>query len=422
MTKRGPKSFKEKSTKQRGAGLVSRRETRKWENASKATHRSVRAGWSLACRHAGSYMRRKNIPMTFRKDNLHGGKLWANRNECQMTNKMAGTILERVYYSRKVTEAQLKQVRHTLSYSYYLMTGKVRENWPEVKAQWDSFNLAELPQSQKPLKAVRIPVPENLKEAWTKPWTPVNPWSLADFVVAGLAAFDYFVYGLRPKVDMAKIKNSSVHVINVNERYGTTAMVGGRSKLQGNQRGTRPWKVYRPCCCRNLEHTPVPDLFPLDKNGNPTIPVAWNTVCPLAQMEFLRNQQGVGWKPYRKWRKSGTFGSQNHGDVSGLANRWLQSQTNQAAFDPNSGRKSLSRWLERLKIPYHLSHQIHGDLQCVWRTSYQNSLPTSLYEIREQSGDSDIACNALRAFASWLYDQQKPSIKEQLKGILASLD
>ena len=115
--------------------------------------------------------------MSFRKDNLHGGRLWANRNECTMTNKMAGQILERVYNSRKVTEAQLKKVRHTLSYSYYLMTGRVRENWPEVKAQWDSFNLAELPQSQKPVKAVRIPVPENLKEAWTKPWTPVNPWS-----------------------------------------------------------------------------------------------------------------------------------------------------------------------------------------------------------------------------------------------------
>ena len=118
MTKRGPKSFKEKSTRQRGAGLVSRRETRKWENASTSTLNSVRAGWNLAVRFAGGYMRRKGIPMTFRKDNLHGGRLWANRNECHMTNKMAGQILERVYNSRTVTEAQLKKVRHTLSYSY----------------------------------------------------------------------------------------------------------------------------------------------------------------------------------------------------------------------------------------------------------------------------------------------------------------
>ena len=268
------------------------------------------------------------------------------------------------------------------------MTGRVRENWPEVKAQWDSFSLAELPQPQKPVKAIRIPVPENLKEAWTKPWTPVNPWSLADFIVAGLAAWDYFVIGLRPNVDMAKVKSSTVHNININERYGTTAMVGGRSKLQGNQRGTRQWKVYRVCCCRNLEHKPVL-YIPLDKTGNPTVPVTWNTVCPLAQMEFLRNQQGAGWKPYRKWKKSGTFGTQNHGDVSGLANRWLQSQTNQDAFDANSGRKSLSRWLERLKIPYHLSHQIHGDLQCVWRTSYQNSLPKSLYCLLYTSDAAD---------------------------------
>ena len=118
MTKRGPKSFKEKSTKIRGAGLVSRRETRKWENASSSTLNSVRAGWNLAVRYAGGYMRRKGVPMSFRKDNLHGGRLWANRNECHMTNKMAGQILERVYNSRTVTEAQLKKVRHTLSYSY----------------------------------------------------------------------------------------------------------------------------------------------------------------------------------------------------------------------------------------------------------------------------------------------------------------
>ena len=63
-------------------------------------------------------MRYKKVPTQFRKGNIHGGKLWANRNECHMTNKMAGTILERVYNSRTVTEAQLKKVRHTLSYSY----------------------------------------------------------------------------------------------------------------------------------------------------------------------------------------------------------------------------------------------------------------------------------------------------------------
>ena len=156
-SKPGPKSYKDQAKKQRGAGLVTRRETRRWSNASVHTLKSVRQGWSLAWKHGGDYLRRKRIPRSFRKNNIHGGKLWANRNECKMTDHIAGEVIDRVYESGKVTVAQLKQVRHTLSYSYYLMTAKVRENWPEVKAQWDSFRLSELPQPQRSLRAVRIP-------------------------------------------------------------------------------------------------------------------------------------------------------------------------------------------------------------------------------------------------------------------------
>ena len=45
--------------------------------------------------------------------------LWATRRECQMTNRSAGEIIERVYLSGLASEQQLKQVRHSLSYSYY---------------------------------------------------------------------------------------------------------------------------------------------------------------------------------------------------------------------------------------------------------------------------------------------------------------
>ena len=98
-SKPGPKGYKDKATRQRGAGLVTRRETRKWENAPAATLRSVRQGWNLAWRHAGRYMKYKRIPRQFREGNIHGGKLWANRNECKMSDKMAGEVLERVYLS-----------------------------------------------------------------------------------------------------------------------------------------------------------------------------------------------------------------------------------------------------------------------------------------------------------------------------------
>ena len=36
-----------------------------------------------------------------------------------MTDRTAGEIIEKVYLSGKATAPQLKQVRHSLSYSYY---------------------------------------------------------------------------------------------------------------------------------------------------------------------------------------------------------------------------------------------------------------------------------------------------------------
>ena len=424
-SKPGPKSYKDKSTKVRGGGLVTRRETRKWENMSAASCRAVRTGWNTAWRYAGPYMRRKRIPTVFRKTNIHGGLLWANRSECKMTDKMAGEIIERVYLSKKVALSQLRQVRHSLSYSYYLKKGISKDNWPEVKAQWDGFALASLPGPKQSLKAVRIPVPENHKEAWTKPWTHAHPMPLALFEVAAIGAHDYFIYGLRPRVDIMKVKTSITHVINTNEKFGATEMVCGRSKLHGNKRGTRPWNVFRVCFCRGGRHTPVPKNIRLDNQGNPTGPVMWNTVCPLAIMEFLRNIQDTStFKLYPKWRqKAKIFGKMNHGDIPELANKWLQSQTQQDPFDPNAGRKSLSRWLNHLNVNYEEGHEIHGDLQCVWRASYQSTLPKSSYEVRDQSKDSDKATKALRKFAKWLYeDEVKTSIKEQLQGILANMD
>ena len=156
---KGPLSFLEKAKKPRGAGLVTRRELRQNENVSKATREAYRAGYNTMWKYAGPYMKRKGFkrPGEFRKNNQHGGNLWATRNECQMTNKTAGEILERVYESGQVSAPQLKQVRHSMSYAYYLKKGKGGDNWPEVKAQWRSYSLAKLPEGKKKLKPTRIP-------------------------------------------------------------------------------------------------------------------------------------------------------------------------------------------------------------------------------------------------------------------------
>ena len=83
--------------------------------------KAYRAGYNKMWDGAGPYMRRKEFkrPGEFRKDNQHGGQLWATRKECQMTDRTAGEIIEKVYLSGKATAPQLKQVRHSLSYSYY---------------------------------------------------------------------------------------------------------------------------------------------------------------------------------------------------------------------------------------------------------------------------------------------------------------
>ena len=390
-----------------------------------ATAKAYRTGFNTCWRYAGPYMARKGIPKPgeFDPTNVHGGKLWGTRKECRLTDKMAGNIFERVYDSGKVGVDQLKQVRHSLSYAYYLTKGIQGENYPEVYAQWKSFDLSKLPGVRRPLKPIRIPTPANLKLVFTTPWSSAHPQNLTTFATGVLCAWDTHIFGLRPNVDVKKVKDSRTHIINANEGYGWTLMEGGRSKLHGPKRGTRPWRVYRVCLCEGT-HVSVPDHFNLDLQGNPVDVPTWNTVCPLAAMELLRYVQGDAFKPYGKWFASSQHYGQNVGDVATYANTWMSSQGVPGPFDRNSGRKSLSRWLEHLHVPYAEHLHIHGDLEEVWRSHYQTRLQKSTYKTREQSLDPDTATAALRRFARWLHQngQPKPSLKEQLTAILKGLD
>ena len=140
-------------------------------------------------------------------------------------------------------------------------------------------------------------------------------------------------------------------------------------------------------------------------------------------MTFIHNhQKAENWRCYPKWTKKGCYGVQNVGDVPGLANKWLNLQgqhadKKQTPFDRNSGRKSLARWLEYLRIPYQESINIHGDLEDVWRHSYQGQLSKSNYRVREQATDPDTATKALRKLVKWFNQDGEPevSVKEQLK-------
>ena len=371
-------------------------------------------------------MKRKGLkrPGEFDPNNIHGGKLWASKRECKLTDNMAGNIIERCYESRKCGEAQLKQVRHSLSYAYYLTSKIQGKNYPEVDAQWKTFDLRSLPGVKRPLKPKRIPTPENLKSALTKPWHRQHRLSFPEFLLGLLACWDSAVFGLRPNVDIDKVKKSEDHDVNPNEGYGWTEMVGGRSKLHKQKRGTRPWKVYRVCTCKG-DHLSPPNPLRVDAEGNPIENPNWNTVCPVAAMEFLAARQGTKFGIYRKWNaKQRGYSKQNRGDIPVCGLEWLYSQGVPGPFDRNSGRKALSRWVEKLNIPYPEQLHIHGDLEVVWRNHYQGQLIKSGNKNRKQSTNADEATRALKRFAGWLHssDEPKPSIRQQLAAILATLD
>ena len=143
-------------------------------NLKRDTALAYRAGFNTMWKHAGAYMARKGIkkPGQYSKNNVHKGRLYGSRKECKITNKIAGNIIERLYESRKVGLSQLKQVRHSLSYAYYLRTGFPQDNFPEVYAQWKTFDLSKLPAVRNPSKPKRIPTPKNLKLAFANLWTP----------------------------------------------------------------------------------------------------------------------------------------------------------------------------------------------------------------------------------------------------------
>ena len=272
-----------------------------------------------------------------------------------MSDKAAGEIIERCFLSRKATLDQLKQVRHSFSYSYYLVTGKGGLNWPEVDSQWRSFLPKDLPKSKRRVLPTKIPTPLNIGDARQRQWTPDCGMTLAEFIPAGLSSWDSHIFGLRPNVDIKKVKDSREHYINASEGYGKTKMIDGRSKLHLQHRGTREWWVYRVCTCKKGKHKgPSERQSRLRKDGNPRSRPTWNTCCPVAAMEFLHHHQGANFRCYPKWNKSGNYGETNHGDVPGLANRWLEIQgqsADGAEFDRNSGRKSLARWLAELGVP-----------------------------------------------------------------------
>ena len=263
-------------------------------------------------------------------------------------------------------------------------------------------------------KATRIPdhIPsaDALKRAWTRDWVAGNGMTLSKWFTAALCAWCWTVCGSRPNVDMMSIKKSTDHTISHDQGWACTEFVGGRNKLHGNKRGTRPWAAYYICLCPGGYHQPLPGnlrdvMLP---NGNPNGPVRWCTICPIniidakRQLSRVANHPSPDLQVFSKWNDGqGCYGQRNVGDVTGLANEWFLAQgalEDNRPYCSNSGRRGLAGWMQATHAPYHEGFEIHGDLYEVW-VEYQPNCQKSNFARRTQSRDPHVATAALRRFA-----------------------
>ena len=339
--------------------------------------------------------------------NIHNGVCWAWPKECSLTNPQAKTIYYGLYKRRTLTMDQLIVIKKAMAHAWELTGGLPGGNYPGVKGVWSIVRSGKTADQKHHVIPQRIPTVEELHRAFNKEWSTSSPMSLVTFCQGLLAAYDLFIFGLRSTEDVKRVKKSVTHHHHWTNGWQATEFKGGRAKLCGTKKGTRPWRIWRTCHCPGKHHVRPPPTFfaEIRKDGNPRCAVKWCTVCPVAAVEFIFSLQADSTKRcYAKWLDSGRMGASNIGDVPAVAINWFVNQgavTDANRYDRNAGRKSLGRWCGSLHVPYPESFQIHGDLPDTW-ASYQDDLPKSSFNHRRQSRDPKIATKGLRRFANYL--------------------
>ena len=361
--------------------------------------------WRLA----GGYLKRVKVkePGSFKKNNGHNGECWGFKKECQLTGKQAATTLEKCFLG-KATLNQLRTVRKSLSYAYFLTSGRSQDNYAEVKDIWKTFDLKKCGKPKKRLLADRVLDIDELEIAFTKPWNKNCGMNLMKWSSGLLATWDLQVLGSRPGVDLnKKLKNSVSHTVEPKKGWCSTSLVAGRAKLHGQKRGTRPWKAYRVCLCKDGKHVSPTDLLEgIGADGNPFVEPKVCTECPVVAAELVLGQQSHLPEAllYRKWStKSGGWTASSRGDLVELSNEFLRAQgvlKEGESLQGNSGRQCLGRWLKFLKVPYPVGFQIHGDLESIWSKHYEREARSGFRKAeRTQSLEPKKCCEALRLLA-----------------------
>ena len=377
--------------------------------------RVIRWGFKLAWKGAPREMRRYRVGEvgSFDPRNAHAGVCWGWPKECSLTDTQAKTVMLKCYRSRNFTYPMLCAIRKSMSYAWELRGGvksKFQKNFEGVNSVWNAVKESECPGVTMSQKPDLIPTPEELKKYFGKPWTSDHPWPLMKFLGGQVAAGDLFLFGLRSREDIDRVKKSTTHEFNWKRGWQCTSFVGGRAKLCGTKKGTRPWWVWRVCRCETKKHIRPPANFceKIDIEGNPTTTgVPFDTRCPLAALELMwqlqPHQLGIKKRCYGKWLDSGRYNKHNVDDVAAFANDWLVSQgAPQPGFDSNAGRKSLARLTEHLNIAYAHSFHNHGDLWDVFQKHYSQGLGRSDYAFRAQSRDPKVASLCMRLIAQFL--------------------
>ena len=366
----------------------------------------------MCWKHARAEMKRFGVGKvgSFDKRNHHAGVCWGWPHECRLTDRQAKTIYHTIWKTRALTIDQMIVIRKSFAYAFELKNNQTG-NYPGVKEVWKFIRESQLAPAIRRVIPTKIPTVAQLK-VFAKDWTPVGGMSLIRYSSGLVCAHDAFLFGLRSREDVDRVKKSFEHDFDLQQGWLSTGFKGGRAKLCGTKAGTRPWKIWATCFCKFKKHRGPPTGFcyEIQKDGNPLDPadVTWTTSCPISALQLLWSLQE---KPrrYGKWLPSGRFGSSNIADPVACGIDWMIAMgatTNANRYDHNSGRRCCARYTRKLGLDYPPIFEMVGDLEEVWRV-YDPDLPKSGYDVRDQSKDPNVCCYALRLFAKVILGLKK---------------